>query len=150
MPIQGTASDIVKIAMIRVDDALKDAGLKTQMIMQVHDELVVRGPGRRGRKGERDHQTRNGGCGEIGRPACRRGRCRRQLDGRQNSKSPTEKPARLERFLTGIIGGDEEDRTPGLGIANAALSQLSYIPTLFAKVNFSTDRGPKILLDARR
>ena len=27
-----------------------------------------------------------------------------------------------------IIGGDEEDRTPGLGIANAALSQLSYIP----------------------
>jgi hypothetical protein len=27
------------------------------------------------------------------------------------------------------IGGDEEDRTPGLGIANAALSQLSYIPT---------------------
>ena len=28
-----------------------------------------------------------------------------------------------------FIGGDEEDRTPGLGIANAALSQLSYIPT---------------------
>ena len=27
-----------------------------------------------------------------------------------------------------MIGGDEEDRTPGLGIANAALSQLSYIP----------------------
>jgi hypothetical protein len=29
------------------------------------------------------------------------------------------------------IGGDEEDRTPGLGIANAALSQLSYIPKMF-------------------
>ena len=28
------------------------------------------------------------------------------------------------------LGGDEEDRTPGLGIANAALSQLSYIPRL--------------------
>jgi hypothetical protein len=28
------------------------------------------------------------------------------------------------------IGGDEEDRTPGLGVANAALSQLSYIPNL--------------------
>ena len=30
--------------------------------------------------------------------------------------------------LTKRVGGDEEDRTPGLGIANAALSQLSYIP----------------------
>jgi hypothetical protein len=28
------------------------------------------------------------------------------------------------------LGGDEEDRTPGLGVANAALSQLSYIPNL--------------------
>jgi DNA polymerase-1 len=44
MPIQGTASDIVKIAMIRVHDALKAAGLKTKMIMQVHDELLFEAP----------------------------------------------------------------------------------------------------------
>ncbi len=44
MPIQGTASDIVKIAMIRVFDALKKEGLETQMIMQVHDELLFEGP----------------------------------------------------------------------------------------------------------
>ncbi len=31
------------------------------------------------------------------------------------------------------LGGDEGDRTPGLGVANAALSQLSYIPILFFK-----------------
>ncbi len=44
MPIQGTASDIVKIAMIRVADALKREGLETRMIMQVHDELLFEGP----------------------------------------------------------------------------------------------------------
>ncbi len=41
---------------------------------------------------------------------------------------PTEKTRRLAGFL--IFGGDEGDRTPDLGIANAALSQLSYIPKI--------------------
>jgi DNA polymerase I len=44
MPIQGTASDIVKIAMIRVANALKREGLETRMIMQVHDELLFEAP----------------------------------------------------------------------------------------------------------
>lgn len=44
MPIQGTASDIVKIAMIRVADALRKERLETKMIMQVHDELLFEAP----------------------------------------------------------------------------------------------------------
>lgn len=44
MPIQGTASDIVKIAMIRVARALDAQGLETKMIMQVHDELLFESP----------------------------------------------------------------------------------------------------------
>ncbi|MDQ5836057.1 MAG: DNA polymerase I [Acidobacteriota bacterium] len=44
MGIQGTASDIVKIAMLRVDEALRAAGLKAQTVMQVHDELLIEAP----------------------------------------------------------------------------------------------------------
>ena len=44
MPIQGTAADIIKIAMVRVFDRLKKDGLKAKLIMQVHDELIIEAP----------------------------------------------------------------------------------------------------------
>jgi len=39
-PIQGSAADLIKVAMINIRQAMRDAGLKSQMILQVHDELV--------------------------------------------------------------------------------------------------------------
>ena len=43
-PIQGTAADIIKVAMLRVDRALKNEALQARLVLQVHDELIVECP----------------------------------------------------------------------------------------------------------
>ena len=41
MPLQGSAADIMKIAMLRVDEAMRKQGLKSKIVIQIHDELIV-------------------------------------------------------------------------------------------------------------
>lgn len=43
-PVQGTAADIIKLAMVRVDEALRKAGMESKLILQVHDELLLECP----------------------------------------------------------------------------------------------------------
>jgi DNA polymerase-1 len=44
MVIQGTAADIMKVAMVRCDAAVKEARLRSRMVLQIHDELLFEGP----------------------------------------------------------------------------------------------------------
>ena len=43
-PIQGSAADLIKLAMIRVERELRNAGMKAKLLLQVHDELVFESP----------------------------------------------------------------------------------------------------------
>lgn len=43
-PVQGTAADLIKLAMIKIHQALKEGGYETRMVLQIHDELIFRVP----------------------------------------------------------------------------------------------------------
>ena len=64
-PIQGTAADIIKLAMIRVRDRLAAEGLEGRLVLQVHDELIVECPEA---EAETVCKPGRGGDGGGGRP----------------------------------------------------------------------------------
>ena len=79
MVIQGTAADIMKVAMVRCDQALTEAGLQLAAGAPDPRRAAVRGPGRRGRAGQGDRRARDGRRLRARSAAGRRGRHRRRL-----------------------------------------------------------------------
>ncbi len=52
-PIQGSAADLIKLAMIHVDQEYREAGMEARLILQMHDELIVEAPGEEAKQAER-------------------------------------------------------------------------------------------------
>jgi DNA polymerase-1 len=75
-PMQGTAADLIKLAMIAVQNWLESAQLQTRMIMQVHDELVLEVPDAELELVRTPPAGTDGECCKTGRAADRRNRYR--------------------------------------------------------------------------
>jgi DNA polymerase-1 len=52
-PIQGSAADIIKLAMIRIDREFRELGMRARLVLQVHDELIAEAPDREAGETER-------------------------------------------------------------------------------------------------
>ncbi len=68
MVIQGTAADIMKVAMVRCDQALADVGLRSRMVLQIHDELLFEGPAEEAEEVSRLAGTQMEGAFELDPP----------------------------------------------------------------------------------
>ena len=79
--IQGTAADIIKVAMVRCHEALTSEGLTTTLILQIHDELLFEGPPQESERVRELVAPRDGGGLRAPAAADRRHRDRAQLDG---------------------------------------------------------------------
>ena len=82
-PLQGTAADLIKLAMIRIDEKLR--GMQTQMLLQVHDELVFEAPPE-----EVDDGARHGEIGDGERRAAGRAAGGGRRRGRQLARCEIE------------------------------------------------------------
>ena len=106
-PVQGSAADVFKLAMIQLDHALEEAGSAARMLLTVHDELVLEVPEREREAHGVDRARGHGERDRAARPARRRHRLRRHLGqcevGRRCVARATSSSSRPSMCRCGVI-----------------------------------------------
>src|SRR5256714_934205 len=114
MVTQGTAADIMKVAMVRCDEALKEAGLRSRMVLQIHDELLFEGPA------EEAEQVKGIACEQMGAAfrmdpplAVDAGTVAHWLSAAISPKAARSRPGRVGRYAPHSAGAPGAQRLVG-------------------------------------
>ena len=114
--IQGLAADIFKVALVRLDRALEDAGMAARLILQVHDEVILEVPPARRRR------AADGGGWSVRRPG---GRRRRPVRGQRHRAMVEPRPGAARRWAD----AKWLSAVAGLRVARGALASRPSPPT---------------------
>ncbi len=112
--IQGLAADIFKVALVRLDGALEVGGYASRIVLQVHDEVLLEVPRRRGGRGPAAHRRHHAGRGRAA-GAARGQRGRRSHLGRRQGVMAEDDPCPAARLRRGpLVRADGRPPGPGL------------------------------------
>ena len=138
--IQGTAADIIKVAMVRATRALRDAGLETRLVLQIHDELLFEGPESEVEQASEIVRARDGRRVRDGSAARGRRRRRARTGSRRSSVDGGCRPRDRRRGRPGRAAGADQLRRSASRSGTFAAASISFAVGLAVLLHHALDR----------